>query len=84
MTRRDFDDFDLILALDRGHLAHLQRMRPTDARAQAALFLAYAGHAGAPDVPDPYHGQARDFEYVLDLIESAVTPLLEKLQSHLR
>lgn len=80
----DFHDFDLILALDDEHLRHLQSMAPKDAAAQTALFLEYAGGTQEKEVPDPYYGDTHHFEYVLDLIEAAATPLIAKLQQQLR
>jgi len=79
----DFEAFDLILALDHEHLQHLRRMAPDGARAEVALFLPYAGHPTVSEVPDPYYGEAHHFEYVLDLIESGVKPLVETLQQKL-
>ena len=77
---KDFHEFDLILALDNSHLTQLRRRAPGDAKAQIALFLEHAGATAEREVPDPYYGQEQDFEYVLDLIESAVKPLVVKLQ----
>ncbi|MBY0406505.1 MAG: low molecular weight phosphotyrosine protein phosphatase [Rickettsiales bacterium] len=79
VTQEDFHTFDLILALDETHLAALSRLRPKDAKAELALFLSYCDCRDATEVPDPYYGGPHDFEYVLDLIESAVTPLVEKI-----
>lgn len=81
---KDFDDFDLILALDQEHLNFLRRKKPADSRAEVALFLEYAGVAKTSEVPDPYYGDAHHFEYVLDLIEAGVKPLMDKLQQQLR
>ena len=64
---RDFDRFDLILAMDRNNLADLKKIRPTESKAELRLFLEFAPHLNLRDVPDPYHGQDRDFERVLDL-----------------
>ena len=80
VTANDFHDFDLILALDDSHLQQLRRSAPKGAKAEVALMLTYCGHPDVQDVPDPYYGNAQDFEYVLDLIESAVKPLVKKLQ----
>ena len=79
----DFHDFDLILALDFEHIRHLERMAPKDARAKTALFLEYAGGTREKEVPDPYYGEAHHFEYVLDLIEAGVEPLIDKIQRQL-
>ena len=77
---QDFHDFDLILALDAGHLRHLQAMAPKNSRATVALFLEYAGHPTALEVPDPYYSGAAQFEYVLDLVEAAAIPLIDKIK----
>ncbi|MBL8628866.1 MAG: low molecular weight phosphotyrosine protein phosphatase [Rhodospirillaceae bacterium] len=81
---QDFQDFDLILAMDHGHLNHLRAMRREDHKAEVRLFLDY--HAGARhrDVPDPYYGGETDFELVLDLVEEASKGLLTALRGKIR
>jgi protein-tyrosine phosphatase len=71
VTAQDFDSFDLILAMDRGHLRILEGMAPPHAADKVRLFLDFAPGAGLSDVPDPYYGGAQGFEQVLDLIEAA-------------
>jgi protein-tyrosine phosphatase len=80
--RADFDNFDLILAMDQSHLDHIERMAQTHegARAQHCLFLDFAPDAGRADVPDPYYGGTREFEYALDLVQRGVDGLLRYLQ----
>jgi protein-tyrosine phosphatase len=78
---RDFEDFDLILAMDRQNLRDLQAMKPTGSRAEVRLFLEYAGEPGASEVPDPYTGGADDFEHVLDLVTDASRRLIGRLQA---
>ena len=75
----DFDEFDLILAMDRGHLARLERIAPDHARERLRLFMDYAGDGMPKDVPDPWYGGAADFEHALDLIEAGVDGLLDAL-----
>lgn len=79
-TREDFDLFDLILAMDDGHFTHITRMTPDGGRARTRLFLDYMPDAGRSDVPDPYYGGTKDFEYVLDLVEKGSRRLLDQLQ----
>ena len=74
VTKRDFADFDLILAMDRGHLRALERMAPPEQRHKIRLFLP------AGDVPDPYYGGPEGFERVLDLVEAACRDLLRELK----
>ena len=70
----DFERFDRILAMDRGHLRILQRMSPPQHRHKLRMLV--EGH----DVPDPYHGGAEGFEQVLDMVEAACRGLLEELK----
>jgi protein-tyrosine phosphatase len=74
----DFETFDLILAMDRGHLRILERLCPRERRHKLRLF------AGGEDVPDPYYGESEDFERALDLIEAAARRLIDELRAHLR
>jgi protein-tyrosine phosphatase len=74
VRRRDFEEFDLILAMDSGHLHELQRMAPAKHRAKIRLFVADR------DVPDPYYGGAAGFEQVLDLVEAQCASLLDELR----
>jgi low molecular weight protein-tyrosine phosphatase len=79
----DFADFDLIIAMDRANLRDLQALAPPEARAHVRLLREF-DPAGAPgddlDVPDPYYGEARGFEEVLDLVQAACAGLLEELR----
>jgi len=79
----DFHEFDLILGLDYEHVQHLRRMAPGNATAKTELFLDYAGFAREKEVPDPYYSNQQHFEYVLDLIESGVDPLIARLKSEI-
>jgi protein-tyrosine phosphatase len=76
----DFTDFDLILAMDRSNLRDLNALQPADSRATLALFLDYGGDPDVLEVPDPYYGDARDFERVLDLCENASLGVVAALQ----
>ncbi|MEQ9448253.1 MAG: low molecular weight protein-tyrosine-phosphatase [Rhodospirillaceae bacterium] len=76
----DFHAFDMILAMDRGHLSYLQALQPQGARAEVKLFLDYHPAGTVKDVPDPYYGGAHGFEQVLDMVEAAAVRLIEQLQ----
>jgi protein-tyrosine phosphatase len=73
VTAQDFEVFDMILAMDRGHLRALQEMAPERHHAKIRLF------AAGRDVPDPYYGGAKGFELVLDLVEAECRRLLQEL-----
>ncbi|MCB2106771.1 MAG: low molecular weight phosphotyrosine protein phosphatase [Rhodobacteraceae bacterium] len=80
----DFERFDLILALDQGHLRHLRALRREHHRAEIRLLLDFHADQRHRDVPDPYYGGSRDFELALDLIEAAGHGLLASVQTKLR
>ena len=71
----DFERFDLILAMDRGHLQALERLAPPTRRAKIRLFVPER------DVPDPYYGGPEGFEEVLDLVEAACRDLIRELKA---
>jgi len=74
----DFEEFDLILAMDESNLRHLQGECPSEHQYKLALFLEYSD-CEALAVPDPYYGGVSGFDHVLDLVESASKGLLNAL-----
>jgi protein-tyrosine phosphatase len=83
VTLDDFANFDLVLACDNSHLTHLKNMAPQRSKANIDLYLSYAGIMNPTEVPDPYYGSHRDFEYVLDLVQNATQRLIGRLQKEL-
>ena len=75
VTKEDFARFDLILAMDRGHLRSLTRMAPPEHRHKVRLF------AAGQDVPDPYYGGPEGFERVIDLVEATCRELVRELKT---
>ena len=80
ITQEDFKKFDLILAMDRGHLALLNRACPTEYKNRIHLFMKYAQRFTEEEVPDPYYGDMGNFEHVLDLVEDAAQGVIEELK----
>lgn len=79
VVENDFYEFDYILAMDKTHLEHLLSKRPVDSKAVIKLFLDYSVKYKGQIVPDPYYGEASDFELVLNQVEEASCLLLENL-----
>jgi len=81
LAAKDFSAFDLLLAMDSGHLRIMRRLAPATAAERLRLFLDYAPRTGLRDVPDPYYGEARDFETTLALIELGARGLLDAIRA---
>lgn len=75
----DFQTFDLLLAMDRGHLALMTKACPEVYRPKLGLFMNFAPVADYDEVPDPYYGGPQGFEMVLDMCEEGAGGLLDKL-----
>jgi protein-tyrosine phosphatase len=80
VTPADFENFDLVLAMDSDNLRELEKLKPRGARTAPRLFLDYAPQLKLRDVPDPYYRDAAAFEQVLDLTTAASRGLLAALQ----
>jgi low molecular weight protein-tyrosine phosphatase len=85
-AREWFARYDLIIALDRGHLRELRALAPDQAaRDKIRLLREFDPDAADElDVPDPYYGGRADFEHVRELIEAAVPGLLEEIRGALK
>ncbi|MFV3405068.1 MULTISPECIES: low molecular weight protein-tyrosine-phosphatase [Pseudomonas] len=77
-----FNEYDLILAMDKSNLGNLQALRPQGSRGELDLFLRRYG-AALDEVPDPYYGGADGFEQVLDLVEAACRELVLEIKGRL-
>ncbi|HBO59974.1 MAG TPA: protein-tyrosine-phosphatase [Alphaproteobacteria bacterium] len=83
VVRDDFQNFDLIIALDASHLQVLEKLRRESAQSKAELKLLmkdYAPETGFTDVPDPYYGGYDGFQSVFDLIRAACTNVLASVR----
>jgi protein-tyrosine phosphatase len=80
VTEKDFDTFDLVLAMDSDNVSGLKKVAPKHLHYKIQLFLEYAHNHEETDVPDPYYGGAKGFQFVLDLVEDASDGLLAKLK----
>ena len=79
----DFNTFDYILAMDRGHLRLLRSIAPEGSKAKLGLFLEASGKWKSEDVPDPYYGGVAGFEQVLDMAEEAAERWLDRIEAEL-
>jgi protein-tyrosine phosphatase len=76
----DFHSFDRILVMDQRNLNDARALAPAGGAARLQLLLDYALQQPLREVPDPYYGEADDFEQVLDLTLAAAHGLVMQLQ----
>lgn len=78
VSKDDFTEFDLILAMDKSNLKTLNQIKPKSATAEIKLFLDYAQNLDTKEVPDPYYDD-NGFAIVFSMIENAAMGLIKKL-----
>ena len=80
----DFEDFDLIVAMDDNNFSTLRRLAPTlEQERKVVKMIDYSRrHPYYYAVPDPYYEGASGFELVLDLLEDACQGLIDSLCSN--
>lgn len=78
----DFDNFDLILAMDRSNERELLALAgSTQRQGKVRLLREFDTVDGDANVPDPYYGGSEGFEATYDIVERSVRGLLEQLEA---
>lgn len=76
--RSDFEEFDLILAMDRENYRDILSLDPNGKyRDKVKLMCDFASHHPEREVPDPYYGGPEGFNQVIDLLLDACEGLLQ-------
>ena len=76
--KADFENFDLILAMDRDNYRNILSLDPTGKyRDKVRLMCDFATHHREREVPDPYYGGTEGFNQVIDLLLDACEGLLQ-------
>ncbi len=79
----DHLDADLVVALARNHVRMLRQLGVDDARIRMLRSFDPRSGAHAPDVDDPYYGDAADFEEAFAVIEAALPGLHDWVDARL-
>lgn len=82
---KDFENFDLILAMDDKNLFDLQKMCPQKKWQNKIKLITTYCDVHDPEkiskgVPDPYSKGEEGFLYVLDLLEDACSVIVKKIE----
>jgi protein-tyrosine phosphatase len=84
-TYDSFTGNDLVVALDRTHERILKQWaRDESEEGKVTLLLSFEHNPSVLDVPDPYYADARVFDEVLGMIESASHGLFRQLEPAIR
>ena len=76
----DFDNFDLIYAMDSGNLKNILSLARNENDRKKVKLILNESHPGKDlEVPDPYYGGERGFLEVYDMLDEATDVILEKL-----
>ena len=79
-TRRDFERFDWVVAMDDGHHALLLRLCPPQHAHKLRRAADFSDRVPVGGMPDPYYGGEQGFEVVLDLVEAVCKGVLAEVQ----
>lgn len=77
-TKADFEEFDLILAMDRENYENICALDRSDRyRHKVRLMCDFCTRHTLKEVPDPYYGGDEGFNQVIDLLFDACEGLLK-------
>lgn len=80
-SKKDFEDFDYIFAMDNSNFKDIMAMAETDEERQKVhLILEEIFPSENVDVPDPYHGGEQGFENVYQMLNEACEIIAKKLE----
>ena len=80
-SRADFDEFDIIYAMDTNNLAHLISLTETEnERNKIRLILNEINPNTFKSVPDPYYGGENGFQNVYNMLNEACDKIIQNLE----
>ncbi|EAP89661.1 protein tyrosine phosphatase [Oceanicaulis sp. HTCC2633] len=81
VTDDDFIRFDHLIAMDEGHRRWLAEARSGRQlpETKISLLMDWSVGLARTSIPDPYYGEAADFERMLDLIEKGCQGLISRV-----
>ncbi len=80
VKQADFKKFHYVIAMDQANYQELAELTPEGHEDRLRLFLDFAPNLKESEIPDPYYGGPKGFEYVFDLVEEASQGLLDEIR----
>ena len=82
-TANDFDEFDLILAMDDSNYNNIMSLSiDIESQSKVHRMIDFSIKYQHDHIPDPYYSGADGFELVLDLLEDACAGLISNLEEN--
>jgi len=80
-SRADFEEFDIIYAMDTNNYAHLISLTSNEAeRNKVRMILNEINPNSCDSVPDPYYGGENGFQNVYDMLEKACDKIVQNIE----
>jgi protein-tyrosine phosphatase len=80
-SRADFDEFDVIYAMDTNNYAHLISLAETkEERDKVRMILNEINPLACESVPDPYYGGENGFQNVYDMLDKACGKIVQNIE----
>ncbi len=82
LNRMDFNNYDLILAMDQNNMDSILRLSDTDTIKEKVKRMREFDPLGTGDVPDPYYGGEKEFQDVFDILDRTIEHLITQLKAN--
>ena len=80
-SRADFDEFDIIYAMDTNNYAHLISLASTETeRNKIRMILNEINPNAYQSVPDPYYGGENGFQDVYNMLDKACDKIIQDIE----
>ena len=80
LARQDFERFDHILVMDASNYQNTIQRAPEELHHKVELMRHYDPDGPGRDVPDPYYGDERDFQQVLEILDRSIAQFIARQQ----
>lgn len=77
----DFDHFDLIYVMDASNFSNVVKLARNPKDISKVHFILNSENQKMREIPDPYYGGIKDFEYVFDLLNKACDTISKEIQN---
>lgn len=79
LTIADLENFDFIYAMDKSNFTNILALAETNEQKEKVKLLLAEADLGVLEVPDPYYGGDKGFDYVYGLIDDACNHIVKNL-----